>query len=75
MKNSKDKAKTGHESVAYAAAVAGMETPGSGGSLSETLAVLLPPAAEPGSIFPSPLFATSDLPSDSVLPLSSRFSL
>lgn len=55
--------------------VARMETPEAGGSLSETLPILLPPAAEPVSIFPSPLFATSDLPSDSVLPLSSRFPL
>lgn len=55
--------------------VARMETLDPRSPLSETLPVLLPPAAEPGSIFSSPLFATSDLPSDSVLPLSSRFSL
>lgn len=44
-------------------------------SLAETLPVLLPPSSGPGALFPAPLFANSGLPSDSVLPLSSRFPL
>lgn len=55
--------------------VARIDPPAPNASLAETLPVLLPPSSGPGALFPAPLFANSGLPSDSVLPLSSRFPL
>lgn len=55
--------------------VARIGPPTPNASLAETLPVLLPPSSGPGALFPAPLFANSGLPSDSVLPLSSRFPL
>lgn len=55
--------------------VARIDPPAPNASLAETLPVLLAPSSGPGALFPAPLFANSGLPSDSVLPLSSRFPL
>lgn len=55
--------------------VARIDPPAPNASLAETLPVLLPPSSGPVALFPAPLFANSGLPSDSVLPLSSRFPL
>lgn len=49
------------------------KTPGP--SLAEVIPVLLPASTESDTLFPSPLFAESRLPSDSILPLHLDFPL
>lgn len=44
-------------------------------SLAEVIPVLLPASTEADTLFPSPLFAESRLPSDSILPLHLDFPL
>lgn len=44
-------------------------------SLAERLPTLLPPSPDAASLFPTPLFAKHELPSDSVLPLHLDFPL
>lgn len=51
----------------------GEKTPAS--SLAEVIPVLLPESSDAGTLFPSPLFAESRLPSDSILPLHLDFPL